>query len=124
MNLDKLTKAVETVCPIHGVCIGNANDKTTWKPDYKLEATEVEKAEAQTIIDSSNLSIIDDIKYVSCRDVILRLNAIGKYETVKAIMSEKQKDEFFSLKDGVDVQDVDVRSLLIACEIDPNTILY
>ena len=64
------------------------------------------------------------VKYVPCRDIILRLDAIGKYETVKAAMPEVQKDIFFSLREGVDTQDAEVRALLTACGVDPDLILY
>ena len=64
------------------------------------------------------------VKYVPCKDVILRLDAMGKYLTVKAAMSEIQRDEFFSLKEGIDTQDAEVRALLAACGIDPDLILY
>lgn len=64
------------------------------------------------------------IKYVPCKDIILRLDAMGKYELVKSAMSELKKDIFFSLKEGIDTQDAEVRALLVACGIDPDLILY
>jgi hypothetical protein len=64
------------------------------------------------------------VKYVPCKDIILRLDAMGKYELVKSAMSEVQKDIFFSLKEGIDTQDAEVRALLVACGIDPDLILY
>jgi len=127
MNLNKLHNAIEAVCPMHSVSIGSENDKTTWQISFKDEATTEEKAAAQAVIDAAELSILDDvieIKYVPCKDIILRLDAMGKYELVKSAMQETKKDIFFSLKEGIDTQDAEVRALFVACGIDPDLILY
>ena len=128
MNLAKLHNAIKKVCPIHGVSIGkDVTDKTKWQISFKDEATADQRTAAQGIIDAAELSILDDvieIKYVPCKDIILRLNGIGKYELVKSAMSEVQKDIFFSLKEGIDTQDAEVRALFVACGIDPDLILY
>lgn len=48
----KLTEAVAAVCPIHGVSFTNINDKTTWKPSFKDEATPQQCTNAQIVIDA------------------------------------------------------------------------
>lgn len=63
-------------------------------------------------------------KYVSCKDIIERLSALGKYEIVKGAMSEVQKDIFFSLKEGIATDDADVIALLTACGVDYTQVLY
>jgi hypothetical protein len=67
---------------------------------------------------------VDDAKYIPCKDIIERLEALGKYSLVKSAMSEVRKDIFFSLHDGVAVNDVDVITLLTACGIDYTQVLY
>jgi hypothetical protein len=47
-----LHRQIETVCPIIGVSIGDAEDKTTWKIYFKDEATEDQRAQAQAVIDA------------------------------------------------------------------------
>lgn len=38
--MDELHAAVAAVSPIHGVAIGIADDKNTWRVDFRDEATE------------------------------------------------------------------------------------
>ena len=124
MNLDRLKKKIAEVCPITEICIGKEDDKTTWRIDYSDDATDDEKTAAQAVIDNADLSILNDVKYIPCKDVIERLSALGKYETVKAAMSEVQKDIFFSLKEGIATDDAGVIALLTACGIDASQVLY
>ena len=124
MNLVKLENQIKAVCPVEGISIGDASDKTTWAFHPTEAATTEQIAAAQAVIDNADLSILDDAKYIPCKDVIERLSVLGKYETVKAAMSEVQKDIFFSLSDGVRVDEADVIALLTACGIDPKQILF
>ena len=67
---------------------------------------------------------VEQIKYIPCKDIIERLEALGKYTTVKAAMSEFQRDIFFSLREGIASNDADVIALLTACGIDYTQVLY
>lgn len=46
-----LHKQIESIAPIEGVSIGRANDKGTWRIDFKAEATPEQRIAAQTAID-------------------------------------------------------------------------
>ena len=48
----KLDAAIKSVCPIHGVSIGRKDDKTTWRIDFKDEATAEQRASAQAVFDT------------------------------------------------------------------------
>ena len=50
--IEKIDAQVKTVCPIHGVSIGRWNDRATWRIDFKDEATKVERAAAQKVLQS------------------------------------------------------------------------
>lgn len=125
MNPDKLHNAIEAVAPIYGISIGSESDKTTWKPDYKPEATEAEKAAAQAVIDAADLSILADIKYISKLAVVDRLEAIGERETVKAALAQNpyMLDRWDAATE-ISIADEQVRNLLTSCGIDPDLILY
>jgi len=60
MNLEKLHNAIAAVCPIHGVSVGDGENKTTWTISFKDEATNEEKAAAHAVIDAADLSILDE----------------------------------------------------------------
>lgn len=50
INIQKLDKEVSAVAPIHGVSVGNANDKSTWRIDFKDEVTTQQKTDAQAAL--------------------------------------------------------------------------
>lgn len=52
MNLLKLHNQITKVCPIDGVSIGIESDKRTWRIQFKSEATEAQKQEAQGILEA------------------------------------------------------------------------
>jgi hypothetical protein len=47
--------AVAAVCPIDGVSIGVKTDKTTWRVDYKPEATTAQRTAAAQAVASFNI---------------------------------------------------------------------
>ncbi len=124
MKYERLIKSLENVCPGCGVRIGTLEDKATWELVFSASATEEEKSEAQAVLDSVTEIDMSPVKYIPCKDVIERLSALGKYETIKATMSEVQKDIFFSLKEGIALDDADVIALLTACGVDASQVLY
>lgn len=60
MSPVKLHNAIVAVCPINGISIGNASDKTTWAFKATEAATTEQIAAAQAVIDAADLSILDD----------------------------------------------------------------
>ena len=44
--ISKLDVALKAVCPIHGVSIGRETDRSTWRIDFKDEATAEQRAAA------------------------------------------------------------------------------
>lgn len=53
MNIQgKAQAAVDAVCPNFGISFGRLDDKTTWRIDFKPEATAEERAAAQAAIDA------------------------------------------------------------------------
>lgn len=44
--------AISEVAPIEGVSIGAANNKTTWRIDFRPEATGVQRAAAQAVLNN------------------------------------------------------------------------
>lgn len=53
MNITfKIDVAISAVAPIHGVSIGNVDDKKTWRIDFKDEATPEQRAAAQAVIEA------------------------------------------------------------------------
>lgn len=47
-----INNEIEKLCPIHGISFGILEDKTTWRIDFKDEATEEQKIAAQNFIDN------------------------------------------------------------------------
>jgi len=60
MNTIKLHNAIAEVCPINGISIGDATDKTTWAFNAQESATAEQIAAAQAVIDNADLSILDE----------------------------------------------------------------
>jgi hypothetical protein len=55
MNIaTKLDQAIKAVCPIHGVSIGRADDKQTWRIDFKDEATREQREAGQSALTAFN----------------------------------------------------------------------
>lgn len=50
MITQKLTDAISAVAPIHGVSIGRKDDRSTWRLDFKDEATANHRADAQATL--------------------------------------------------------------------------
>ena len=46
----RLTRAIEFVCPIYGVSIGRRDDRSTWRIDFKEEATIQNRRDAVTVL--------------------------------------------------------------------------
>lgn len=58
----KLNLAITAVCPINGISIGNILDKSTWRIDFTVGATQNQKNAAQSILDSFDVNASDLIQ--------------------------------------------------------------
>lgn len=45
-----LNESILSVCPITGVSLGTRTDRTTWRIDFKPEATLAQRAAAQAVV--------------------------------------------------------------------------
>lgn len=54
---NQLHDAIEAVCPIEGIAIVNAADKSTWRIDFAAAATDAQKVAAQGIVAGFNGSL-------------------------------------------------------------------
>lgn len=124
MNLSKLHSAIAAVCPIHGVSVGDVNDKNTWVVSFKDESTPEQRLEAQTIIDNADFSIVNDVTYIPIQTIINRLIAIDKAEIAWGALTIPKQLRFITLKEGVAIDDAEVTELLTSLGIDASTILY
>jgi len=50
MNVVAFTDAIASVCPVTGVSIGDAANKTTWRINYATGATAAQQAAAQSVM--------------------------------------------------------------------------
>jgi hypothetical protein len=50
--INKLDSLIRAVCPIEGVSVARWDDRSTWRIDYKSEATPAQRASAQQAMDA------------------------------------------------------------------------
>jgi hypothetical protein len=50
MNIKNLDSAIKAVCPIHGVSVGNPDDKQTWRIDFAEESTQPQRESAMQVM--------------------------------------------------------------------------
>lgn len=55
MTIVDLDNLIKTVCPIQGVSIFDKRDKSTWRIDFKDEATVEQKALAISMMNNANI---------------------------------------------------------------------
>jgi len=129
MNAIKLHNAIAAVCPINGVYIGDASDKSTWGFHALENATPEQIVSARSIIDSADLSILDDVKYIT---------KVTAYNRIEEKYGEEKLNQVFDILDNLDrvnrrryddAQDIDcsnalVISMLQSIGINPEDILY
>ena len=126
MNLEKLHNQIAVVCPITGVSVGNESDKATWSFVAAETATVEEIASVQSIIDNADLSILDDVKYISKLTVVDRLIALGKLsDALTALNSDATKKVRWDAATEIATDDADVIAVLTAIGItDTSMVLY
>jgi len=115
MNISKLHDAIKMVCPIHGV---DENGKIS----FKDEATEAEKAAAQSIVDNW-IDVPDPIK-ITKLEFKNRLVTLNKYTESKAMLStlSEDKKEDWELASCVLSDNADIIALMTALNINSNEI--
>ena len=52
-----LHQRLSTVAPITGVSLGMLADKTTWRIDFRPEATSQQQADAQAVVDAFDVAV-------------------------------------------------------------------
>ena len=125
MNLIKLHNSIAAVCPIHGISIGNKNDKTTWTISFKETATTEQITAARAIINKADISILDDIVYIPKLIIIDRLIALDKLPDALAVLnSDATKKARWDAATEIATDDSDVIMVLAAIGIDPDAVLY
>lgn len=129
MSPVKLHNAIVAVCPINGISIGNASDKTTWTFKALETATDEQVAAAQAVIDNANMSILDDAKFIT---------KVTAYNRIEEKYGEEKLNQVFDILDNLDrknrriyddAQDIDcsnslVIAMLQSIGINPEDILY
>ena len=50
--IEALSQQIKAVCPIDGVAVGQPDDKSTWRIDFKPEATTAQRAQAQAVVNA------------------------------------------------------------------------
>lgn len=73
-DISKLHKAIESAAPIDGVSIGNFDNKESWRIDFRAEATEQERINAQAIVSNWNSESWD--KEYSWDDIRTKRNTL------------------------------------------------
>jgi hypothetical protein len=78
----ELHNAIQAICPIEGVAIGDSGDKTTWRIDFLPRATLAQRQTAQAVLDTfapslPKPSIVSQIAVLSAdqalKDILTRL---------------------------------------------------
>ena len=127
MSPVKLHNAIAEVCPINGISIGDATNKTTWTFKAQESATAEQVAAAQAIIDNADLSILDDVISLPKLEFKKRLQALGKYEAAAAALAGLSDDlkENWDLVDDAATDNEPLIALLAAIGVtDLSTIFY
>jgi len=125
MNTIKLHNAIAEVCPINGISIGKAANKETWIFHALENATHDQIVNAQAVIDNADISILNEIKYITKLTIVDRLIALGKLsDALTALNSDVVGKARWDASSEIDTEDEQVKSLLTACGIDPKDVLY
>jgi len=51
-----LDQQIKVVCPIDGVSLGRKDDKSTWRIDFKPEATAQQRTDAQAVVEAFDVA--------------------------------------------------------------------
>lgn len=119
MDITKLHQAVAKICP------GIVSVRESGVFDYSETCTEAEESAAQAIF--ANWSDPVETKEILRSTIIERLEAINKFDDAITIMEQPEnlraKYKWFSMV-AIRIDDSDVRSVLNAISVNPDTMLY
>lgn len=101
MNVLRLHDSIAAVASIDGVSIGRINDRSTWRIDYKPEATDIERAAGAAALAAFDPNAEEDVAVggpgESDLDLIVRaIQAQGREieridRLIKALIEEAKK---------------------------------
>lgn len=86
-----LTEAIQKICPIDGVSLGDIADKQTWNIAFRPDATNEQKAAAQAVVDSFDPNAPVVPSEVSPRQARLALLGAGILDQVDAAIAQQPK---------------------------------
>ena len=77
ITIKYISEEIEKLAPIDGISIGNLNDKTTWRVDYKNTATQAQITNVNNFINNLDITapIPDDVRAEAQRRMIVLVNA-------------------------------------------------
>lgn len=84
----KLDAAIKAVCPINGVGIGSKDDKSTWRIDFKDDATAEQRAAARAVLTEFDATGPDVPEFVTMRQARLALLSVGKLAAVESAIQQ------------------------------------
>lgn len=94
MNVAKLHDAVAAVAPIDGVHVGRRDDRSTWRIDFRPEATDEQRADGQAVMDAFD-PLAADPRTATALQLRYALNALGwrtKWDAAVALQSQSARD--------------------------------
>ena len=101
-----LDSKISAVCPIFGVAIGRKDDKTTWRIDFKEEATSQQRAAAQQVLNDFDVAAKEEEE----RRKKLRREDIGQQARADAVVDKLLKATAQQIVNYVDVNVTDFAS--------------
>lgn len=78
MSTTILDSKIKEVSPVHGVSVGDPSDKSTWRIDFKAEATQAQRDAAQAVVDG-----FDFQKEKVVADLVERVDAESSRRTAE-----------------------------------------
>ena len=88
--LQVLNEKVEQVAPIFGVSLGETSDKSTWRIDFKPEATPAQRTAAQAVVDAFDVAAeeqkLKDAEQAKVDKKALLLTLLNKPVTVQDLL--------------------------------------
>lgn len=88
MDILQLSSKISAVCPIDGVSIGRKNDKSSWRIDYKQEATDEQRAAAQAIVAAFDADAETVPQSVTPYQARMALLGVGLLSSVDTLMGD------------------------------------
>jgi|SRR3972149_5636048 len=101
-----LHNKIRSVCPIHGVHIGQKNDKATWRIDFEEEATPQQRIAAQQVLDDFDVAAEEEKE----RQNKLRQKDIEQQARADAVVDKFRKATLQQITDYVNVNVTDFAS--------------